>query len=90
MWVNVACQKRLAKDYVQCSPSEQKEILDLIAYRANGETDLSLTPGINFFSFLRDLTADGYFTSKIGIEYLGYIGNEFLLEFLGCPLVPDV
>lgn len=90
MWVDAACQKRFDKAYVQCSPSEQKEILDLIAYRANGKTDPSLAPGISFFSFLRELTADGYFTSKIGIEYLGYMGNKYLLEFPGCPPVPDL
>jgi len=43
-----------------------------------------------FFGFLRKLTADGYFTSEIGIEYLGYIGNTFLKEFPGCPPVPGV
>jgi hypothetical protein len=90
MWVDAACQKRFDKAYVQCSPSAQKEILDLIAYRANVKTDPSLAPGISFFSFLRELTADGYFTSKIGIEYLGYMGNKYLLEFPGCPPVPDL
>jgi gluconate 2-dehydrogenase gamma chain len=90
MWLDAACQRRFGNVYGDCSPAEQKEILDLIAYRANGESDASLAPGIGFFSFLRDLTADGYFTSKIGIEYLGYMGNKYLLEFPGCPPVPDL
>ena len=34
------------------------------------------------------LTADGFFTSKIGIQYLGYVGNTFLPDFPGCPPVP--
>jgi Gluconate 2-dehydrogenase subunit 3 len=90
MWVDFACQKRFDKAYSQCSPSEQKEILNRIAYVANGASDPSLIPGISFFSFLRDLTADGYFTSKIGIEYLGYIGSTYLREFPGCPPVPGL
>jgi gluconate 2-dehydrogenase gamma chain len=90
MWLDAVCLKRHEKAYVHCSPPEQKEILDLIAYRANGEKDPSLVPGIDFFSFLRDLTVDGYFTSKIGIKYLGYIGNSFLNEFPGCPQVPGL
>jgi len=90
MWLDATCLKRYDKAYLQCSPSEQKEILDLIAYRANVEKDSSLAPGVSFFAFLRDLTVDGYFTSEIGIKYLGYIGNTFLNEFPGCPAVPDV
>ncbi len=90
MWLDATCLKRYDKVYLRCSRSEQQEILDLIAYRANADKDTSLTPGVSFFSFLRDLTVDGYFTSEIGIRYLGYIGNTFLNEFPGCPLVPGV
>ena len=65
-------------------------MLDLIAYRKNIAQDPSVSQGVAFFSFLRNLTADGFFTSKIGIEYLGYIGNGYLAEFPGCPPVPGV
>jgi gluconate 2-dehydrogenase gamma chain len=88
MWLDATCLKRYDKAYLECSPSEEQDILDLIAYRANGERDSSLVPGISFFAFLRDLTADGFFTSKVGTEYLRYIGNTFLTEFPGCPPVP--
>ncbi len=87
MWLDAACLKRYDKLYLHCSPAEQKEILDLIAYRANADKDPSLAPGIRFFAFLRDLTVDGYFTSEIGIKYLRYIGNTFLNDFPGCPPV---
>ena len=45
---------------------------------------------VDFFSLLRNMTADGFFTSKIGIKYLGYKGNTFLTEFPGCPPVPGI
>ena len=32
--------------------------------------------GVSFFNRMRDLTAIGFFTSKIGIEDLGYVGNR--------------
>ena len=51
--------------------------------------DPSLGQGIEFFGFLRKLTADGFFTSEIGISYLGYIGNTYVTEFPGCPPVPE-
>jgi len=90
MWLDATCLRRYDKIYLHCSPSEQKEILDLIAYRANAQNDSSLAPGIAFFAFLRDLTMDGYFTSEIGVKFLEYIGNTFMKEFPGCPTVPDV
>jgi len=66
-------------------PSSKKEILDLIAYRANAKKDPGLSQGIEFFAFLRNLTVDGFFTSKIGTEYLKYIGNTFLASFRAVP-----
>jgi hypothetical protein len=35
-----------------------------------------MQPGVAFFSKMRDLTAIGFFTSKMGIEDLGYKGNS--------------
>jgi hypothetical protein len=89
MWLESACSDRYGKVYLECSPQQQKEILDLIAYKKNAVTDLSLDQGVAFFSFLRSMTADGFFTSEIGIKYLGYIGNAFLKDFPGCPPVPE-
>jgi len=81
---------RYGKAYLECTLQQQSEILDLIAYRKNAVQDESLSQAVEFFSLLRNLTADGFFTSKIGIKYLGYIGNSFLTEFPGCPPVPGL
>jgi len=89
MWLDNTCLDRYGKAYLECAPEQQKEILDLIAYSKNFKKDPSLGQGIEFFGFLRKLTADGYFTSEIGIEYLGYIGNTFMKDFPGCPPVPE-
>ena len=88
MWLDNTCIDRYEKVFLDCTPPQQKEILDLIAYRKNAKTDPSLGQGIEFFSFLRKMTADGFFTSEIGINYLGYIGNTYMSEFPGCPPVP--
>ncbi len=88
MWLDGACLDRFGKTYVECSPADQTKMLDLIAYRKNAKSDPSASQGIEFFSFLRNLTADGYFTSEIGIKDLGYVGSKYLKEFPGCPPVP--
>lgn len=90
MWLDTTCTDRYGKSYLDCTADQQKEILDQIAYRKNAKQDPSLGPGIEFFSLLRKLTADGFFTSEIGINYLGYIGNKYLMEFPGCPPVPEL
>jgi gluconate 2-dehydrogenase gamma chain len=89
-WLNSTCVDRYGKEYLDCTAQQQKEILNLIAYRESAAKDSSLSHGVVFFSFLRELTADGFFTSEIGIKYLGYIGNTFVRDFKGCPPVEGV
>ena len=89
MWLDATCMERYGQTYLQCAPGQRTGILDLIAFRKNAEKDHRLSPGIEFFSTLRKYTADGFFTSAIGIKYLGYIGNTYLKEFPGCPAVPE-
>jgi gluconate 2-dehydrogenase gamma chain len=90
MWLDSVCLDRYGNTYLDCTPQQKTEMLDRIAYRKTITEDPSLSQGVAFFSFLRNLTADGFFTSKIGIKYLGYIGNTYLPEFPGCPPVPGV
>lgn len=90
MWLDATCLDRYGKSYLDCEAQQQKEILDLIAYRKNAVSDPSISPGVEFFAFLRDMAADGFFTSQIGIEYLGYVGNTYLTDFPGCPPVPGL
>jgi len=90
MWLDGICSDRYDKVYLDCSPQQQKEIVDEIAYRNNAVTNPGLGQGVEFFSFLRNMTADGFFTSEIGIKYLGYIGSGYLKEFPGCPPVPGI
>jgi len=90
LWLDSTCSDRYGKAFLDCTPQQQKEILDQIAYRNNALTDPSISQGIEFFSFLRNITSDGFFTSEIGIKYLGYIGSAFLKDFPGCPPVSGV
>jgi gluconate 2-dehydrogenase gamma chain len=90
MWLDLTCSDRYGKVYLECAPEQQKEILDKIAFSKNAKTDPGISQGVEFFTFLRNLATDGFFTSKIGIEYLGFMGNKYLLEFPGCPPVPGL
>jgi gluconate 2-dehydrogenase gamma chain len=89
MWLDNFCDDRYLHTFVECTPEQQKEALDLIAFRKNAKSDPSLSQGVVFFAKLRQMTCDGFYTSKIGIEDLKYIGNTALAVFPGCPPLPE-
>jgi gluconate 2-dehydrogenase gamma chain len=82
-WLDLECQERFDKTFVGCAPSQRTAILDDIS----GNTPLEgpLTHGMAFFRSFRDLTSSGFWTSKMGIQDLGYIGNTFVAVWNGCP-----
>ena len=73
-WLDGAMKGRGAADFVSASPAQQTEILDLIAYRRNASPEL--TPGIEFFTLVRRMTVDAFYTSEIGIKDIDYRGNS--------------
>ena len=83
-WLDETCRKQFSRAYLDCAPAEQRQMLDQMAYRGKGPANATA-----FFALLRDLTLAGYFTSEIGMKYVGYVGNHHLLEFPGCPPIPD-
>ena len=89
MWLDNHCIDEFGKVYMECAPEQRQTTLDLIAYRKNGKARPELQQGIAFFAALRDMTCDGFYTSKIGIADLQYIGNTSRTEFPGCPPIPE-
>ena len=88
-WLDGYCTDHYGKVFLDCAPEQKKEVLDLIAFRKNAKQDPSLSHGVSFFALLRNMTCDGFYTSKIGIADLGYIGNTSQREFPGCPPLPE-
>ncbi len=77
------CEARYNKRFTALTDSQRRAILDEIAYTSN--RDPGLRQHVSFFSSFRDLTASGFWTTKMGIEDLQYQGNVFLDEWQGCP-----
>lgn len=82
-WLDGESRERFARPFVECSERERRELLDLIAWPERAPRELS--DGVAFFNRFRDLVASGYFTSRIGIDYLAYTGNTYVREWHGCP-----
>ena len=76
-----------APEFIDLLTSENEKF-HLIAYRANAVTNPAVSQGVTFFVLLRNMTCDAFYTSKIGIADLQYIGNTSLREFPGCPPLP--
>ncbi|HEX8059806.1 MAG TPA: gluconate 2-dehydrogenase subunit 3 family protein [Cyclobacteriaceae bacterium] len=72
-WLDIQCNKRFEKPFIDCSSAQQIEIIDEIAYPEKAKPGVQ--QGVTFFNKMRDLTATGFFTTKMGIQDLGYVGN---------------
>tara|TARA_R110002073_G_scaffold4213_3_gene28032 strand:+ start:8946 stop:9647 length:702 start_codon:yes stop_codon:yes gene_type:complete len=73
MWLDNYCNKTYGTEFKSCSVDEQHAVCDQIAYPNKTATDMK--QGEKFFTRMRNLTLTGYYTSKMGIEELGYKGN---------------
>jgi hypothetical protein len=73
-WLDIQCLNRYGKDFVDCIPDQRTAMLDEIAYPMKAKPEMQ--QGVTFFNKIRDLVAIGFFTSKMGIEDLGYKGNS--------------
>lgn len=82
-WLDLESQRRFDKPFVGSTDAERRQILDDLSTSATVRPELS--HGQAFFRSFRDLTGSGFWTSKMGIDDLGYIGNTFVPEWKGCP-----
>jgi hypothetical protein len=83
-WLDLECQRRFDKTFVGATDAQRQAVLrDL----ASAEPRPGLTHGQAFFRSFRDLTATGFWTTKMGFDDLGYIGNTVVPKWDGCP--PD-
>ena len=78
-WLDHAMRQRHGTAFVDEKVEQQTAMLDLIAYRRN-ETPQT-APGIEFFTWLRNMVADAFYSSKLGWDDLGYMGNGAMAKF---------
>jgi len=84
-WIDLECQDRYDKRFLECTADERAAVLDDIAWPQKAKPEFA--HGVAFFNSFRDLTASGFWSSKMGVEDLQYMGNVMVAEWKGCP--PD-
>ena len=81
-WLDLESARLFQKDFAVAAPAEQKQILDRIAWPARAAAEDSRWAA--FFTHFRDLTVSGFFSSKMGVADLPYLGNKAVAEWQGC------
>ena len=82
-WIDQEMQRRVNKTFVAATEAERAALLDAIS--GTDPVPAGMTYGAAFFRSFRDLTATGFWTSKIGIEDLQFMGNKVVPKWDGCP-----
>jgi gluconate 2-dehydrogenase gamma chain len=82
-WIDLQCEDRFDKRFLECSAEQRTSVLDDIAWPQKAKPQFA--QGVAFFNSFRDLTASGFWSSKMGVADLQYIGNTMVPEWKGCP-----
>lgn len=82
-WLNAESRTRFGKPFPDITPAQRVEIVEDIAWPAKAKPEHQA--GVRFFNAFRDLTASGFFSSKMGMTDIGYMGNRPMAAWNGCP-----
>jgi hypothetical protein len=82
-WLDAESTTRFGRHFAGAGEESQSRILDDIAWPARARPEHQ--KAAEFFTAFRNLTATGFWSSRIGVEDLHYIGNTAVAEWKGCP-----
>lgn len=85
-WINVESAKRFGKAFHEITDAQRTAICDDICYAPRAKPEFK--QAAKFFDRVRDLTAEGFYTTDEGMKDIGYVGNVALPKFDGPP--PEV
>jgi hypothetical protein len=73
-WLDLQCLNRYGKTFKDASDQQKIEMVDNLAYPRKAKPEFK--QGVNFFSLIRNLTVTGFYTTKIGYDDVGFVGNR--------------
>ena len=82
-WLDEECTKRFTKQFLDCDDAQRKAVLDDIAFPRRARPEMQ--NGVRFFTNFRNFTASGFWSSKMGVDDLEYMGNRPTAVWEGCP-----
>ncbi len=81
-WLDGECRRRFDSVFADCTESQRRAVLDDIAWPAKAPA--AMRDGVRFFNNFRNFTASGFWSSRIGVKDLQYMGNMPMI-WQGCP-----
>jgi gluconate 2-dehydrogenase gamma chain len=81
-WLDQESNRQFGKEFAAAAVEQQKQLLDRIAWPAKAAPEDHRW--VVFFNHFRDLTVSGFFSSKVGVADLPYLGNTVVAEWKGC------
>ncbi len=82
-WLDVECQKRFDKTFLDCAEAERTAVLDDIAWPSRAKPEMA--HGVAFFNSFRDLTASRILDDTDGHRRSAVLGNRSVARWKGCP-----
>ena len=83
-WLDGESRRIGSKPFVELTETQQLSVLEPLCEAADSGAP-NVGRNVQFFALVKSLTADGYYTSKIGlIDELGYKGDKVLSVFPSC------
>jgi hypothetical protein len=84
-WLEHESGKRFRKSFAKLSEAQQVKLLTPLS--ENLDSGRKLGARERFFAIVKSMTADGYYTSQVGlVRELGYSGNTALDKFPTCEI----
>ncbi len=81
-WLNAESRTRFGVLFADATAPQRLQVVDDIAWPAKAKPQFA--QGARFFSAFRDLTASAFYTSRIGVKDIGYMGNIPQSAWHGC------
>lgn len=82
-WLDDECKKRFNTTFLESDATQRKAVLDDIAWPRRAKQEMQA--GVRFFNNFRNFTASGFWSSKMGVDDLQYMGNRPQAQWNGCP-----
>ncbi len=80
-WLDETARVQSGENFIDTSEEAQTDFLDGLVAAERGRSSNNLQEGVSFFSWVRRMAVDAYYTSPIGINDIGYQGNQVLNSY---------
>ncbi len=84
-WLDQESHRRYGGPFRKIAPADRERLMMDMSLPERDRSISPEHPGFNFYKLVKEMTVEGFYTSRIGlIEVLEYQGLTYLSEFPGC------